>query len=117
MDAPIKQPVDVTQVRGHAIIAGFGVPGRAVGEVLLAKGTPFCVIEMNVATIDRCTLAGIQMIPGDVRLKETLQKAGIEHASLFAVTVPSEASVLEAVKVARELNPNVHIVARCHFVS
>src|SRR4051812_29184480 len=96
---------DIQSVSGHAIIAGFGVPGRAVGEALAQQQIPFVVIELNPATIDRCTHRGIHMVEGDCRQDETLRRAGIERASFFIVSVPNDETTLEAVKLARELNP------------
>ncbi|HET6247951.1 MAG TPA: NAD-binding protein [Tepidisphaeraceae bacterium] len=102
---------------GHAIIAGFGVPGRAVGELLEQRNVPYCVIELNPKTVDRCLGAGLHMINGDVRDAEVLRRAGIERAALFAVAIPNEPAVLEAVRLARSINPTIHIMARCHFIS
>lgn len=102
---------------GHAVIAGYGVPGRAVGEFLAARGMKYCVIELNPRTVDRCAPLGVHMIAGDVREKKTLQKAGIERAILFAVAIPNDAAALEAVRVARSLSPTLHIMARCHYIS
>jgi CPA2 family monovalent cation:H+ antiporter-2 len=102
---------------GHAIIAGFGVPGRAVGELLADRDMPYCVVELNPRTVGRCANTGVQMIAGDVREAETLRRAGIERAVLFAVAIPNEPAVLEAVRLAREMNPKLYILARCHFIS
>ena len=46
-----------------------------------------------------------------------LKQAGIDRATVFAVMVPDDAVVLAAVGQARRLNPDVHIVARCAYVS
>jgi voltage-gated potassium channel Kch len=46
-----------------------------------------------------------------------LKKAGIEGATIFAITVPVESVVLTAIQVARRLNPRVHIIARCIYIS
>ena len=108
---------DAQTTSGHAVIAGFGVPGRAVGDVLAAQNVPFVVIELNPATIDRCLHRGMHMIEGDVRNAETLRHAGIERASFFAVTVPNDQIAMEAVRLAREMNPTLHIMARFHFIS
>jgi CPA2 family monovalent cation:H+ antiporter-2 len=108
---------DSVTIGGHAIIAGFGVPGRAVGEALAQQQLPFVVIELNPATIDRCAHRGMHMIEGDCRQADVLRRAGIERASFFAVTVPNDQTALEAVRLARELNPSIHIMARCHFIS
>jgi CPA2 family monovalent cation:H+ antiporter-2 len=108
---------DVCPFSGHAVIAGFGVPGRAVGELLAARNMPYCVIELNPRTVDRCSHNGVHMIAGDVREEQVLRRAGIERAMLFAVAIPNEAAVLEAVRIARAINPRVYIMARCHFIS
>lgn len=102
---------------GHCVIAGFGVPGRAAADVLAARGQQFCVIELNPATVDRCAHNGMHMIEGDASSEQTLRYAGVDRASFLALTMPNEASVLEAVKLARAMNPSLRILARCHFIS
>jgi voltage-gated potassium channel Kch len=101
----------------HAIIAGFGVPGRAVADVLAARQMPFCVIELNPQTVERCAHRGVHIIAGDVIDEQTLRRAGVERATLLVLAVPNEGAVLEAVRVARRLNSSVRIIARCHFIS
>lgn len=51
--AGASAPLD--SMHDHAVIAGFGVPGRAVAETLSRQKVPFCVIELNPATVHRCT--------------------------------------------------------------
>jgi len=114
-DAP--EICEVCPFSGHAIIAGFGVPGRAVAELLEGRDVPFCVIELNPKTVDRCSDNGMHMIEGDVANERTLRRAGIERAVLFAIAIPNEPAVLEAVRLARAMNPTLHIMARCHFIS
>ncbi len=109
-------PVD-TPPGGHAVIAGFGVPGRAVAELLTGRNMPFRVIEANPQTVERCAQLGFEMIAGDVSDERTLRQAGVDRAALFAIAVPNDAAVLEAVRLARAMNPTVHILARCHFIS
>jgi voltage-gated potassium channel Kch len=104
-------------LQSHAIIAGFGVPGRAAADVLAARHTPFCVVELNPKTVERCSHVGVHIIAGDVCDAETLKRAGVEHAALLILAVPSDPAVLEAVSAARRLNPTVKIIARCRFIS
>src|SRR3954470_4079300 len=91
-------------LHGHAIIAGFGVPGRAAADVLAAHHTPFCVVELNPQTVERCSHVGVHIIAGDVCDADTLKRAGVEHATLLVLAVPSDPAVLEAISVARKLN-------------
>ena len=105
------------QNRDHAIVAGFGVPGRVAADSLLAKNVPICVIELNRATVERCATTKYHVIEGDVCEEDVLRRAGVEHATLLVLAVPSDSAVLEAVSVARKLNPKLRILARCRFIS
>lgn len=102
---------------GHAIIAGFGVPGRAVADFLASQGMEFCVIELNPKTVERCSHIGVHIIAGDICNEETLRRAGVEQSSLLVLAVPNDSAVLEAIRVARRLSPTVRILARCRFIS
>jgi voltage-gated potassium channel Kch len=102
---------------GHAIIAGFGVPGRAVADFLAARHVHFCVVELNPKTVERCSHNGVHIIAGDVCNEDTLRRAGVERATLLVLAVPNDAAVLEAVHVARRLSATVRILARCRFIS
>jgi len=102
---------------GHTIIAGFGVPGRAVAELLAARNQPFCVIELNPQTVERCAHVGVDIIAGDVCDEQTLLRAGVDRAALLILAVPSDPAVLEAVRAARRLNASLRILARCRFIS
>ena len=102
---------------GHAIIVGFGLSGRATANALIARGVPLYVIERNGETVRRCTTAGLRIVEGDATDEQVLRKAGIETAVLFAATMPNDHATLEAVSLARRLNPDVRILARCEYVS
>jgi len=115
MSSPAKEECDIPP--GHAIIAGFGVPGRAVADVLADRQVPFCVIELNPRTVERCSHGGVRIIAGDVVDEAVLRQAGVEHSALLVLAVPSDVAVLEAIGVARRLNPRIRIIARCRFVS
>jgi len=102
---------------GHAIIAGFGLSGRSAANALIARGIPICVIERNADTVRRCTVAGLLIFEGDATDEALMRRAGIESAVLFAATMPNDPAVLEAVALARRLNPGIRIIARCEYVS
>jgi CPA2 family monovalent cation:H+ antiporter-2 len=99
----------------HAIIAGFGIPGRFVAELLDFRSIPYCVIELNHATVARCKTA--PFVIGDVREESVLRAAGIEKATLLALTVPVQEVVQEAIIIARRIRPDLKIFARVHYTS
>ena len=110
-------PTDVAGLTGHAVIAGFGVPGRAVADLVHAQGMSFCVIERNLETIERCRKAGLCMVEGDAGDPDTLRRAGIDRASLFVCAVPNDQAMYDAVETARSLNPRVQRATVAGFIS
>jgi len=112
-----KEPPPPTDLVGHVIIAGFGVPGRAFAEWMTQHKMPHIVIEKNESIVDRCSATGTPIIAGDIRSEESLLRAGIKQASSLALTVPIESVVLEAIPIARRLNPSIRIIARVQYIS
>jgi voltage-gated potassium channel Kch len=111
-------PVNPPETRSpHVIVAGFGVPGRAVVEMLHEANVSYCIVELNRSTVERCEKFGEHLIEGDVTAEATLREAGIERATLVVIAIPDEKSALAATKLARSLNKSARIVTRCHFIS
>ncbi len=109
--------MDPAPAQSHTIIAGFGIPGRAVADVLMRQGRSFVVIERNAEVSSRCSRTGIPILNGDVLSETTLLEAGITRATLLVLAVPDDHVCLEAVQLARRLNPEIRIIARCVFTS
>jgi len=109
--APVLPPAP------YAIVAGYGLPGRATVEWLQRRKIEFCVVDQNPLTVTRCAKHDLPILQGNVGEEQTLRQAGIERATLLALAVPDEAAVREAVAIARRLNPTVYIIARMNFTS
>jgi voltage-gated potassium channel Kch len=113
----MSQEPFVLPARAHAIIAGFGVPGRAVADWLHARGATFCVIEQNPETVERCEKLHMCIVQGDASDENALREAGIERAALFVCTIPNDAAMYAAVEQCKRLNPKLRIIVRCRYVS
>ncbi|HEX8915545.1 MAG TPA: NAD(P)-binding protein [Humisphaera sp.] len=100
-----------------AIVAGFGIPGREVANLLKARGVPFVVVELNPETVRRTAKAGLNILHGDAAEDAVLVEAGVARATLIALAIPDDAAVLRAIDAARRLNPAARIIARCRRVS
>ena len=99
----------------HVIIAGFGIPGRFIAELLDYHEIPYSVIELNTSIVDRCTT--VAMIQGDAREENILREAGIENATMLAVTLPAEDIVHQIIQTARRIRPDLRITARVNYTS
>jgi CPA2 family monovalent cation:H+ antiporter-2 len=99
----------------HVIIAGFGIPGRFIAELLDFHELPYSVIEQNPSIVERCTK--VPMVFGDARSEDVLKQAGIEKATMMAITIPLESVVHEIIAVAKRMKPDVKIAARVNYTS
>src|SRR3954467_15887708 len=72
----------------HTIVAGYGLPGRAIVDVLHSRGIAHCVIELNPQTVQRCSKIGTPIIAGNCADPEVLQRAGIASATSFVIAIP-----------------------------
>jgi voltage-gated potassium channel Kch len=110
------QSVDPAEL-GAVIIAGFGLPGRWVADIFDRHGIDYVIVDENAQTVAAQKALGRRAIVGDVSREETLREAGIERASILALTVPDERAVLDATRLARRLKPDIYIVARTTYTS
>jgi voltage-gated potassium channel Kch len=99
------------------VIVGFGLPGRFVAEVLDARKVAYCVLERNPSNARSIAACKKPVVCGDARDPNLLREAGLEGAQFLAVTLPDEKTVLEVLAVAKQVNPNVRMMARCNYTS
>lgn len=101
----------------HVIIVGFGINGKNVVTAAKATSISHIVIEMNPEVVRKEKLKGEPIFYGDAAQKAVLEHAGIQTAKSIVVTAGDPASSKRIIEAARRLNPDIHILARTHFLS
>lgn len=96
----------------HYIICGFGRMGSLICRELAAKPLPFVVIERDPLVLEKLREEGYLCITGDATDDEVLLKAGIKKAKGLISVVSSDSENVYITLTARELNPNLYILAR-----
>ena len=79
---------------------------------LLSANESFVVIESDPQRAAEFSQRGVNVIVGDATLEESLRDVGVEHARGLAACLPNDADNVYVVLTARDLNPNLRIVAR-----
>jgi len=102
----------IGKVSGHTIVCGFGRMGKAVCKQLQQAGTQVVVIELGTAAFTDACDAGYLAIEGSSSDDAVLRLAGIEHAANIVSTVSNDAENVFAALSARQLRPDIPIVAR-----
>jgi voltage-gated potassium channel len=102
----------ISQMRDHYIICGCGVVGKEVALEFQREGVPFLIIERNPEESELARDESIVFLQGDAEDDETLIEAGIERAKGLIVALRQDEINVFVVLAARQLNPNLMIVAR-----
>jgi voltage-gated potassium channel len=102
----------MSKLRNHFIICGAGRVGSHLLRSLRSTAQTFIVIERDPQTVAELMEMGVAVLVRDATLEETLREAGVEHAKGLAACLPDDAENVYVVLTARDLNPNLHIVAR-----
>lgn len=108
-EARIVPPADHA---ARALVVGCGRVGRLVGEMLEQHKAPFLVIDADPALVASQRRAGRPAFFGDATKPEFLRLCGLQEATALIVTIDNQRAVDEIVKVAREMRPDLVIVAR-----
>ena len=102
----------IQRVQDHFIVCGFGRMGSFICRELQDRGIHFVVIENSPDVQQKILEMGYLLSPGDATEEDVLQAAGIERASSLVSVLESDAQNVYTVLSARELNPNIAIIAR-----
>jgi len=102
----------MSRLRQHYIVCGSGRVGSHLVRDLVRTNQNFVVIEQDQQKAAEFTQRGVNVLASDATLEETLREARVEHARGLAACLPDDADNVYVVLIARDLNPNLHIVAR-----
>jgi voltage-gated potassium channel len=119
LDTDIRRMIgirrDLTMIKklsNHIVVLGYGRMGHAVVEVLRERGIAFAVVDLDP---DRCR--GLEeehqpVVRGDATQEEVLRAAATERAKTLITCLADDAHNVYAILLARQLNPNITIIAR-----
>jgi len=107
-----KMTKEISKLRNHFIICGHGRIGSIVAQEIRAEGHELVVIEQTPELIDKMEQDGTLCIDGDATSDEVLIDAGLLHAKSLISALSSEAANVYVTLTARQLNPDINIVAR-----
>ncbi len=102
----------MSKLSNHFVVCGSGRVGSHLVRDLLRTNESFVVIEQNQQRAAESAQRGVNVLVGDATMEETLREARVEHARGLAACLPDDADNVYVVLTARDLNPNLRIVAR-----
>ena len=96
------------------LVVGVGRFGQIVNSMLQMSSHSTTVIDLDPATVAGLNRYGTKTHFGDASRPELLLTAGIENARLLVIAIDNREQALSIARFAREVNPNIDIVARAY---
>lgn len=107
-----KLEKQISKLKNHFIIVGFGRMGRALCTQMQAKKEYFVLIEKDDQKIKEAQEEGYLYVQGDATDEQVLFDAGLKKAAGLATCLPHDPANVFVTLSARELKEDVEIVAR-----
>jgi CPA2 family monovalent cation:H+ antiporter-2 len=96
----------------HVVVVGCGRVGGHIVDVLGSIGIPRLVVESDADKLDDLHRRAIPVLFGDAANSDILKLARLERARALVVTIPDETAAAVVVASARELAPDLPMIAR-----
>ncbi len=109
-----KMSKEIKKIKNHIIVCGSGETGIHVIKQLMLKDIDFVVIENDEQAIEVLDALNVNYVFNDATREETLIDANIEQAKGLITCLAKDADNVFVVLTARELNRELHIIARAH---
>jgi len=106
----MQKMIDATS--DHFIICGYGRVGRQVARDLRGAGARYVIIDADPANREFATGIGVRFIEAEPSDDRALRQAGVDRARAVIACVDSDAENVFITLTARELSPDIAIVAR-----
>ncbi len=108
-----KALIDVKKrLSNHVVICGHGRTGSNLASILQRYHIPYIVVDLNPQIISELRTQGVPCIYGDAGNAQILSIAHISKARVLALTCPDPLAEITATTYAREVNPDIDVIAR-----
>jgi CPA2 family monovalent cation:H+ antiporter-2 len=100
----------------RAVVIGYGPTGRTVVRLLRDNGIQPTIVDLNIDVVRALRDEGLDAIYGDATRQDTLEAAGVGRAGSLILGSAGMASSADVIRMARELNPNIRVLARAAYL-
>ncbi|WP_017479969.1 monovalent cation:proton antiporter-2 (CPA2) family protein [Pseudomonas sp. PAMC 26793] len=100
------------ELRGHAVICGYGRVGQSIGRFLHREQQAFIALDDDPERVQEASTEDSAVHYGDCRRGALLSAVGLERARLVVIAVDNSDVALTVLNEARRINPHVPILVR-----
>lgn len=110
IDEPRKEDA---RMRGHVVIAGYGLAGRGVATALRSVGAPYLVLDLDYEEVRAAQARKEPVYYADATHEEALRHAQLTEAAALVLVIDDVTATRRVISLARRLAPRLPILARC----
>jgi voltage-gated potassium channel len=107
----------IDKLENHYIVCGYGRIGSVVVQEILKATQDVVVIESKPILVEKLKHEGIMHLQGDATSDRVLLEAGLKRAKSIISALTDEAANVYVTLTARQLKPDIYIVARANEAS
>jgi voltage-gated potassium channel len=102
----------IEKMDNHVIICGFGRIGQSICKDLSAMGVDCLIIDREDGRVENAKEMEVPVLSGNATTDSALSQAGISRAKILVAALSNDADNLFVALAARDLNPNLTVIAR-----
>ena len=110
--ATVRKQRTMEKLKNHVIICGYGRMGQTLAAELAENDVPFVVIDRDEERVAQIEADGFLGVRGDASDENILERVGIGRAATLATVLPQDALNVFITLTARNIAPDVRIIAR-----
>lgn len=103
---------EISDLKHHIIIGGFGRVGKLLSQLLAKQMIPFIVIEKDISKVTEGRSEGLPVFYGDVTRSSVLKTAKISHSKAIILSLNNSSATVKATMLIRREFPNIKVAVR-----
>ena len=107
-----KMTKELSRLDNHVIICGFGRLGQDLANQLSHRELPFVIVDLLPEKVVQANELGFLAIQGDATVEHVLEQVNLANARALATALPSDAENVFITLTARNLQPEIQIIAK-----
>ncbi len=102
-------------LQDHVIVGGYGLAGHDLSQALRENNIPYLIADLNPENVHKARSRGEPAFFADITSAEVLERLGAHRAREFVIVINDWTAIERAVKAARQVSPDLYIMARTKF--
>ena len=107
---------DLSKLKNHLIIIGYGVNGINLARVADHASIPYVIIESEIDIVRREKQNGKPIIFGDASEEHTLNLVCLKNARIVVIAISDSNTTKKIISCIRVISHSVHIIIRTQYM-